>query len=315
MVKKLAVLMPALDDFQSARKLITDLGQLSDVRIFVVIVDDGSLRAPITEDVFVDADVDAVILTLARNVGHQAAIATGLTFLATSEIAYDAAIVMDSDGEDDPFCIPDLVNDLDESAVDVVVARRGKRSEGLSFRIFYEIYKYIFLLFTGKSINFGNFMALQPDAVRRIVLYNSLWTHFAATVVASRLRLHYFTVNRKKRYFGDSKMNFFSLCLHGFRALMVFADDVLVRVGMASAAVAVLSMVFAAFAGLLKLAGIATPGWFSIAIGILFLVFLQTGTLTLISLLLSAKGKRDYILESGADGIVAKTVWRERAHR
>ena len=32
---------------------------------------------------------------------------------------------------------------------------------------------------------------------------------------------------------------------------------------------------------------VATPGWFSIAIGILFLVFLQTGTLTLMTLMLS----------------------------
>lgn len=310
MSKKIAVLMPAFDDFQSAQKLIADLGQLPEYEIFVVIVDDGSLREPITESVFSDSNVSGIILTLSRNVGHQAAIATGLTFLTDAKIDYDFAVVMDSDGEDDPFSLPALVADLDESSVDVVVARRGKRSEGLSFRVFYNIYKYIFLLFTGKLINFGNFVALRTDAVRRIVLYNSLWTHFAATIVASRLRLHYFTVNRKKRYFGESKMNFFGLCLHGFRALMVFADDVLVRVGVASAAVAALSVVLATVAGLLKLAGIATPGWFSIAIGILFLVFLQTGALTLISLLLSAKGKRDYIVENGADRLIGRiTHW------
>jgi hypothetical protein len=37
----------------------------------------------------------------------------------------------------------------------------------------------------------------------------------------------------------------------------------------------------------LKLANFATPGWFSVALGILLLVFLQTGALTLMTLMLT----------------------------
>jgi hypothetical protein len=37
----------------------------------------------------------------------------------------------------------------------------------------------------------------------------------------------------------------------------------------------------------LKLADFATPGWFSVALGILLLVFLQTGALTLMTLMLT----------------------------
>ena len=37
----------------------------------------------------------------------------------------------------------------------------------------------------------------------------------------------------------------------------------------------------------LKILGFATPGWFSVALGLLFLMFLQTGTLTLITLMLT----------------------------
>lgn len=82
-------------------------------------------------------------------------------------------------------------------------------------------------------------------------------------------------------------MNFVGLTLHGFRALMVFAEDVLVRVGLMCVVVSSVSVVFAVLATLLKLAGYATPGWFSMALGVLFLVFLQTGTLTLMTLMLS----------------------------
>jgi hypothetical protein len=68
---------------------------------------------------------------------------------------------------------------------------------------------------------------------------------------------------------------------------MVFAEDVLVRVGIVCALVAVLSVLGAAAAVMLKLLGYATPGWFSVALGILVLVFMQTGALTLMSLMLT----------------------------
>ncbi len=68
---------------------------------------------------------------------------------------------------------------------------------------------------------------------------------------------------------------------------MIFAEDVLVRVGMACALIATLSVVGGAAAVVLKVLNFATPGWFSVALGILLLVFLQTGTLTLMTLMLT----------------------------
>jgi len=41
----------------------------------------------------------------------------------------------------------------------------------------------------------------------------------------------------------------------------------------------------------LKLIGFTTPGWFSVALGVLFLVFLQTAALTLMTLMLSGVAK------------------------
>ena len=72
-----------------------------------------------------------------------------------------------------------------------------------------------------------------------------------------------------------------------FRGLMVFAEDVLVRVGIGCAIVAFFSIAGGLTAVLLKLFGFATPGWFSVALGLLFLMFLQTGTLTLMTLMLT----------------------------
>jgi len=109
----------------------------------------------------------------------------------------------------------------------------------------------------------------------------------AGCVLASKLRVATRALDRGPRYAGQSKMNFVGLALHGFRALMVFADDVLVRVGIACSGVAVLSLVGSAVAIMLKLLGFATPGWFSVALGILLLMFLQTGAITLMTLMLA----------------------------
>jgi hypothetical protein len=82
-------------------------------------------------------------------------------------------------------------------------------------------------------------------------------------------------------------MNFVGLALHGFKGLMVFAEDVLVRAGIACAIIASLSVVGAIAAIFLKLLGFSTPGWFSVALGILVLIFLQTGALALMTLMLT----------------------------
>ena len=82
-------------------------------------------------------------------------------------------------------------------------------------------------------------------------------------------------------------MNFVGLVLHGFKGLMVFAEDVLVRVGIACAAIAGFAVLGTATAVVLKLLGYSTPGWFSIALGILVLMFLQTGALALMALMLT----------------------------
>jgi hypothetical protein len=123
--------------------------------------------------------------------------------------------------------------------------------------------------------------------VKRLAAMQELWMHVAGCVLTSKLRIQTSPIDRGARFAGQSKMNFVGLALHGFRALMVFAEDVLVRVGIICVFVAVITVIASIVAIGLKLAGFATPGWFSVALGILLLVFLQTGALTLMTLMLT----------------------------
>jgi hypothetical protein len=111
--------------------------------------------------------------------------------------------------------------------------------------------------------------------------------HVAGAVLASKLRAATCSLHRGPRYAGQSKMNFVGLVLHGFKGLMVFAEDVLVRVGIACAAIAGFAVFSSIVAITLKILGYSTPGWFSVALGILVLMFLQTGALALMTLMLT----------------------------
>ncbi len=279
------VVTPVYEDLQASSRLFKELSVQFKRDVFIVVVEDGSVKQPIEISSLENADVDGVILKLRRNVGHQRAIAIGLGYVSEIMQPKQRVVVMDSDGEDLPSTIPDLLDQLKSEEVDIVVAQRTSRVETFRFKAFYAVYKLFFSLMTGRVINFGNFMALKAPAVKRLVVMQELPIHVAGAAIASKLRTKICPLPRGPRYAGQSKMNFVGLVLHGFKGLMVFAEDVLVRVGIACAVIASLTIVASIVAIGLKLLSIATPGWFSVALGLLFLMLLQTVALAIMTLM------------------------------
>ncbi len=293
---RLIVVTPVFEDTEASTILFSELAKACGRDIHVVAVDDGSVREPLTLDGLRAASLNGTVIRLKRNVGHQRAIATGLAYVADQFKIIDRVVIMDSDGEDMPQTITSLLADLDDNEVDVTVAQRKSRVETFRFKAFYAVYKWLFSLLTGRKISFGNYMAMNEPAVRRLASMGELATHVAGTVLVSRLRWRTCALDRGPRYAGKSKMNFVGLALHGFKGLMIFAEDVLVRVGIACALVAVLSLLGGAAAIVLKAIGYTTPGWFSVALGLLMLVFLQTGAITLMTLMLTGITRSSTVL-------------------
>lgn len=284
---RFVVITPVYEDAEASAHLFKELSAQFGQEVFVVAIDDGSVKQPLEIDSLQSASIDGVILKLRRNVGHQRAIAIGLGYASEHIQEHQHVVVMDSDGEDLPLTIPSLLALVESEQTDVVVAQRKSRVETLRFKAFYVIYKLLFGLMTGRAINFGNFMVLMPHAVKRLVAMQELSIHVAGAVLASKLRISLCPLERGPRYTGQSKMNFVGLALHGFKALMVFAEDVLVRVGIAATFIASISVLGIIAAVLLKTFGFSTPGWFSVALGILVLMLMQTGALALMTLMLT----------------------------
>ena len=236
-VRNALFVIPIFNDWISFRRLVADidtaLGAIpakDGPTASVIAINDGSIEAD-DESLWRDCAFDHIesieVVDLMCNLGHQRAIAIGLSLAADRKT--DAVIVMDGDGEDDPADLPRLIEAYAASDKGIAMAHRAQRSEGTSFKIFYSLYKLLFRWLTGLSLSFGNYCVLSPNAVRRLIHERNLWNSLPATCIRSRLPYDLVSTKRGRRYDGVSQMNFVSLLLHGLQAIAVFSDAVLVR--------------------------------------------------------------------------------------
>ena len=124
---KVVIVIPVYEDIEAISLLFKELEHLYHRDVYVVAVDDGSVRQPLKIENLEDAGVEGAVLKLRRNVGHQRAIAIGLGYISSHICAEHQVVVMDSDGEDVPSTIPDLLKKLKSEEIDVVVAQRKSR--------------------------------------------------------------------------------------------------------------------------------------------------------------------------------------------
>lgn len=285
----IAFVMPVLNDWASAAQLVAELDKAPGIagELQIVLVNDGSSLAPDPAD-FVLKRSHLHVLHLRANQGHQRAIALGLAHVRRN-LDVERIVVMDSDGEDVPAAVPDLLSELDAHPGHIVVAQRGQRSEGPAFRLFYQIYKLLFRCLTGRAISFGNFSAIPGDQLDRVLFNAGIWNNFAATVLKSRAPIRFVEVDRGRRYHGKSSMDLTALMVHGLSAVAVFSDAVVGRLVIA------LSLLTAGFAGtaatvvILRLAtDLFIPGYASTVVLFLASIGLNAlflGFLTLVVLL------------------------------
>ncbi|AHM63620.1 family 2 glycosyl transferase [Flammeovirgaceae bacterium 311] len=189
----------------------------------IVVVDDASTdntQALLQEFEPVAKNVTMQILKLKYNAGHQGAIYQGLLF--ARHLDCEKFIVMDSDGEDDPEAIKELVFIDDYKIVNVI---RGRRKENFTFRFSYHIYKIIFNIITGRVMNFGNYCMIDKDILQSAT--STSFIHFAAYLSKHRVQPKKIIYNRRKRIDGKSKMNLTSLVHHAFKSFIEYAEDFL----------------------------------------------------------------------------------------
>jgi len=228
---KIKILIPIYNDWKSVFKVIDQINNLDlnrEFNISIIIINDASNHdLPDLEKDF--ESIESIkILNMTKNQGHTRSIAVGLKYIFEKE-DFDYAIPMDGDGEDRPEEIKVFLDQVKNFKGKTFVGERVKRSEKMIFKICYQLHKLITLVFTGKSIKFGNYTCLPKSTVEKLVNEKATWNSFSGSLTKVNEILTPIPSHRGARYFGPSQMSFINLIKHSLAIISVFRKTFLIR--------------------------------------------------------------------------------------
>ena len=306
---KLTILMPVYNDWKALSLLLPLLDRdlkTSGLKAGIFLVDDGStVAAPESLCPSGLQSIQSVdVLSLRRNLGHQRAIAVGLSYIEANHPGC-YVVVMDADGEDNPRDVLPLVREcVANRGEKIVFAARTRRSEGWAFAFFYHLYRLIHFILTGVHVRVGNFSVVPPSALKRLVAVSELWNHYAAAVHKAKLPMVLIPTERGERLEGPPRMDLVSLVVHGLSAMAVFGDRIGVRLLIVVSVGMILTVTGLIAVFIIRLTtDLAIPGWATYMTGLLLVMLIQMllVVLVFVFVILAARNavsvipSRDYI--------------------
>jgi len=263
----ISVVLPLLNEAAVLPRLLSELRHiLTSVgcKWNIVLVDDGSTDGSgELLDAMAFGDKRLRVIHLSRNFGQQAAVQAGLIHAKG-----DAVILMDSDGQDDPAAIPEMIRRW-AYGDDVVYAVRYGRKENIVKRVLFRSFYNVLHGIASIAIppNAGNFglidrrvadILIQMDESDRYFPGLRSWVGFKQTALpVKRFARH----DRCPRKSLRSTVGIAKNALVGFSRVPLQAFYGLAGL---SAVVCTACIVFALFQKLIV--GGAVPGWASITI-------------------------------------------------
>ena len=228
---KIIILTPVYNDWQSVYKLVEEINNLSldqEFEISVYIFNDYSNHDRPDFEKNLENINSVKIFNMKKNQGHARCIATGLKYIFEKD-NFDYVIPMDGDGEDRPEEIEFFLDQIKKSQDKPIVGERIKRSEKMIFKICYQVHKFLTLVFTSKSIKFGNYTCLPKSTVEKMINEKATWNSFSGSLKKIENDLISIPSIRGNRYFGPSKMSFINLIKHSLSIISVFRKTFLIR--------------------------------------------------------------------------------------
>ena len=225
------IILPTYNDWKSLSILLIQIEKYlkNTKNIYkVLIIDDNSSETNkyrLNKNKFFK---EIKILRLKNNVGSQKAIATGLKFISKyQKKREDKFIIMDSDGEDDPKKIKEIIKFIDKNhKTKIITMNRTIRKESFFFSILYEIHLLLTFFITLKYIRFGNFSFLSRKVINSITKKKELWLAYSATLNKFFESKESILAPRRKRISGRSKMSYSNLITHSLNIQSVYMKNI-----------------------------------------------------------------------------------------
>jgi len=218
------IVLPLYNDWRSLNKLLFEINQNYTQKINILIVDDCSTKKNTFNFKKFNNFKSITIIKNKKNLGSQKSIAIGLTFLKKLKKNF-YIIVMDSDGEDNPLSIKEMLNLAKKNTNYVIVSNRKKRRENLFFKTLYKLHLSILFIFTGVWLSYGNFSCFHKKNLIKILKKNYIWLAFSAAL-QKNTNIIKFKDSKNKRYFDKSKLSYYNLIEHSLKIFSVFSTRI-----------------------------------------------------------------------------------------
>lgn len=255
-------------------RLSATLSKLSDFNPKFIYVNDGSSDESLTILKELKAeDSRIMVLDLARNYGHQVAVTAGID--AADE---DVVVIMDTDLQDPPELIEELVERW-RGGADVVYAQRRSRKDGplkkLTAKIYYRTLSKLSAIDIPEDT--GDYRLLDRTVVNELKRYREHNRYIRGMVSNIGFKQEAVLFDRDARDSGKSGYSWGSMIKLAMDGIFSFSVVPLRIVSYAGALLALTSIVIAAFYFIAK---IITPemsvaGWTYIVVGMFFLGGIQ----------------------------------------
>ena len=202
----------------------------------LLLVDDGSKDATIAKIAeFQKQNPNIRLIRFSRNFGKEAAVTAGL-----EHSAGDIVVMIDSDLQDPPALIPQLLAKLDEG-YDVVSAEHTQRKKESwlkksTSRLFYKVATHMTGLEIPESV--GDFRAMRRKVVNAIISVKDNVRYMKMIYAYVGFRNATVLYEREPRFAGVSKYNYPRLINAAFDAIISFSDKPLRYISIASLSIA-----------------------------------------------------------------------------
>ena len=228
------ILLPVFNDWRSLDKVLEILNdnfkKNKSVNHIIIINDASTSKVSFNKNYNYFASIK--VLTLKKNVGSQKAIFFGLKYLQEKLKKHnDESIIsiLDSDGEDNPSNLYELIKLAKQKKDFFIFASRKKRTESFLLRLLNLIRLFLTYILIGRYINFGNFSSFSSSILPKLLMNNNLYLAYSSGILKNYDKFHFLKVMKNKRFFGKSKVNLSFLLKHSINIISVFYLTVLIR--------------------------------------------------------------------------------------
>ena len=305
MNKKISIVIPVYCEEQVIQecynRIKTVFLKLDSYDYEIIFVDDGSIDDTLNKlQSFAYNDNNVKVISFSRNFGHQAAVTAGIKY-----VTGDATLIIDSDLQDPPEVIPDMLK-LWEDGNEVIYGKRKTRKKESVFKLvtakmFYNTLNVLSDIEIPKDT--GDFRLVDKkviDVINELPEHNKFlrglfsWAGFKQKA---------YMYNREERFAGKTKYSFKKMLKLAFDGIVSFSTKPLKIVGalgIFSIIVSFLLLIYAILSYMFKF-GNLTAGWTSIMVAITFFAGVQLLSIWIISEYIAriydeSKNRPEYII-------------------